>query len=113
MKDTIHSDIHACLQSLEQALTAADLWSDNPPTAEQLASREPFCVDTMPFEAWLQWLFIPKMRELLAMPHFNGMPNRSDIHTMVDYVFQSYDEDTDAVVVLIKKIDQLLNTLSA
>ncbi|WP_258876037.1 YqcC family protein, partial [Pseudomonas aeruginosa] len=29
---------------------------------EALASPEPFCVDTLALEQWLQWIFLPRMK---------------------------------------------------
>ena len=50
---------------LEQELRQLGLWSGQPPSAAALASREPFCVDTLAFEEWLQWLFIPRMGQVV------------------------------------------------
>lgn len=101
--------INQHLDELEQALQHVGLWSDTPPTTQQLSSQEPFCVDTMPFEQWLQWLFAPRLRELIKQPTFTGLPHRSDIHSMAAYVFQQYDQDTDHIVEIIKCLDSAIN----
>ncbi len=102
--------IQDALNCLTEELTKVNLWTQQPPTAEQLHSTEPFCVDTMPFEQWLQWIFIPQLTILLADSHFCGLPNRSDIHSMAEYAFQNYHQDTDAIVAVIEKIDEVLNS---
>ncbi len=112
MKKEIIESIHQEIATLASELNKQNLWTTAPPTAEQLASREPFCVDTMAFEQWLQWVFIPKMNELLQQPSFNGLPNRSDIHTIADYLFTQYPQNTDKITDSIKHIDELLNQLS-
>ncbi len=99
------------LEELEQALKSAQLWDGNMPTSEQLSSREPFCVDTLAFEQWLQWVFIPKLGVLISSPRFSGMPNQSDIHTMAEYAFKDYKQDTSTICLLIKHIDDTLNKL--
>ncbi|MCQ3971707.1 YqcC family protein, partial [Klebsiella pneumoniae] len=38
---------------IERELRTLDLWSVEPPAPEDLASVEPFCVDTLRFEQWL------------------------------------------------------------
>lgn len=58
--------IHTALVELEQLLQSADLWSQNPPSPQAMASLDPFCCDAMNLEAWLQWIFIPRIRQLLA-----------------------------------------------
>ncbi len=50
------------LTALEHELQQRQLWQDILPPDEALASSEPFCVDTLTFPQWLQFIFIPKMR---------------------------------------------------
>ncbi len=101
--------IKKSLEALEKALKSAQLWDSNMPTPAQLSSREPFCVDTLAFEQWLQWVFIPKLSALISSPNFAGMPNQSDTHTMAEYAFKDYEQDTSAICSLIKRIDEALN----
>ncbi len=54
------------LSELEHELDQLDLWQLTPPSAEQLNSRLPFAVDQLAPQQWLQWVFIPKMRELIT-----------------------------------------------
>lgn len=105
MKTTLFNALH----ELETALQRQGLWSDTAPDAQQLASQQPFCVDTLPFEQWLQWIFIPKMTQLIGTPQFSGMTHTSDIYSMAEYVFQSYEQPTAEITKIIQKIDDLLN----
>ncbi len=109
MKTEQRNNINNALVVLETELINQGLWGKECPTAKQLASQEPFCVDTMAFEQWLQWVFIPKLSELLKQPSFNGLPNRSDIHTIAEYLFEKYPENTDKITDSLKQIDELLN----
>lgn len=97
------------MNQLETALKKSQLWDDEQPSLEQLSSCEPFCVDTLRFEQWLQWIFIPKMSQIVATPNFNGLVHRSDIHTMSDYAFRDYPQDTKKINQLIKQLDDSLN----
>lgn len=54
------------LSALEQMMRKHELWSQSPPPAEALASQQPFALDTLAPEAWLQWIFIPRMLELIS-----------------------------------------------
>ncbi|MFD2016069.1 YqcC family protein [Vibrio olivae] len=49
------------LEELERELQALGLWQTESPTLKQLSSREPFSVDILTPQQWLQWIFIPKM----------------------------------------------------
>ncbi len=54
------------LLELEAELRARDLWSAHAPLPQALASTQPFCVDTLAFEQWLQFVFLPRVEALLA-----------------------------------------------
>ncbi len=45
-------------------MSAAGLWSAQPPSVDALASQQPFACDTLSFEQWLQHIFIPRLDEL-------------------------------------------------
>ncbi len=53
------------LYQLEQTLRVSQLWSSVKPSIQALSSTEPFACDTLSFEQWLQFIFIPKMRVLI------------------------------------------------
>ena len=53
------------LNELEQRLGKLGVPAGDRPTPEALASTMPFCYDTMDVEAWLQFIFLGRMRELL------------------------------------------------
>ena len=55
------------LIDLEAVLRNLNCWDLEPPVMEVLESREPFCVDTMEFYQWLQWIFIPRIYHNLEM----------------------------------------------
>ncbi len=100
------------LEQLARELQRVGLWDSQVPDPKRLASCEPFCVDTLAFEQWLQWIFIPRLQEMLTSPDFRGLPNRSDIHTMASHVFKDYPQETTNVCALLKGLDDALNALS-
>ena len=68
--------MHELLAALELALLEAGWWGEESPDEAALASTEPFCVDTLRFSEWLQWVYIPKMRAYIASQ--GALPERSD-----------------------------------
>ncbi|BFN25246.1 hypothetical protein PSCT_04323 [Pseudomonas sp. SCT] len=62
---------------IERELRGLGLWSLESPAPEALASVEPFCVDTLRFEQWLQWIFLPRMKAIveadLPLPAASGI----------------------------------------
>ncbi|WP_175405130.1 YqcC family protein [Salinimonas lutimaris] len=55
--------IDAKLDDIIAYLKAARLWSETQPEPSALASREPFAIDTLSFEQWLQFIYLPGIRE--------------------------------------------------
>lgn len=53
------------LEKLASALYAMDCWDERMPPGHALASSQPFAVDTLELYQWLQWIFLPRMHELL------------------------------------------------
>jgi uncharacterized protein YqcC (DUF446 family) len=54
------------IEALSQALKAHCLWPSIRPPETAFLSTTPFAVDTMAFESWLAFIFIPKMETLIA-----------------------------------------------
>ncbi|WP_218354811.1 YqcC family protein [Alteromonas lipotrueiana] len=50
------------LDKIEHYLRTHQLWQLNKPQPDALASTVPFALDTLSFEQWLQFLFLPKAR---------------------------------------------------
>ena len=55
------------LDNLEHHLKQLQLWQQELPPLQALNSNAPFCCDTLSFEQWLQFIFIPKMREIIEL----------------------------------------------
>lgn len=58
-------DIADHLLLIERELHVQGWWSEQPPSPEALASTVPFAVDSMNFDQWLQWIFLPRMKVIL------------------------------------------------
>ena len=82
------------------------LWEASPPSEEALNSQQPFCIDTLEFTQWLQWILIPRLEALLKtnIP----LPDSSDIHPYAEEALKSRTENTQ----LIAQIQQLDSALS-
>lgn len=81
------------LEQLEDKLIQLSLWEEQAPTQQALSSDQPFALDTLQPTQWLQWIFIPKMRELIesqsevpigfeVSAYFEqAMPNNTQLNT--------------------------------
>lgn len=74
--ERMHAAADAVL-AIEQAMREGGYWHTEVPSPAAMASRTPFCADTLSFTQWLQFIFIPKMRDLLesgaALPAHSGI----------------------------------------
>ncbi|MEZ9199066.1 YqcC family protein [Shewanella sp. 10N.286.54.B9] len=94
------------LVALEAELAAQNLLSIESPTKEALTSSAPFSCDVMPFEQWLQFIFLPKMHTILDSNL--SLPNAISIAPMAQHVWQG-ETKYQTLVGLIQAIDSLLN----
>lgn len=58
--------IDSQIAALEAKLRALNLWEERAPSESALLSTQPFALDTLTPTQWLQWIFIPKMTQMLA-----------------------------------------------
>ncbi len=65
MNTTKHQKIASLLIDVEYQLRELDYWQQDQPLAQDLSSSLPFCHDTLRFEQWLQFIFLPKMQMMI------------------------------------------------
>ena len=105
MTDTRYILLASLLIDIECELRRANLWSAEPPTAEALASVEPFAVDTMDFQQWLQFVFLPRMQMLLEARA--PLPAKCDITAMAETVWAA-NTQASAVINVLRAFDQTI-----
>lgn len=91
---------------IERELRLQGWWGEEPPSAEALASQEPFCVDSMEFEQWLQWIFLPRMKQIIEQDL--PLPNASGILAMSEMVYASRAQQSRGLNVLLAEFDELI-----
>lgn len=98
--------VSALLLKIRTEMEELKLWQSSPPPTEALASTQPFCVDTLQFTEWLQWLLIPRLQEMIRQEI--PLPQSSQIHPMAEEVFKQMEQDTGRLLELIGQLDQAL-----
>ena len=88
------------LEQLQQTMQSLNLWSAMPPATEAFLSQEPFSLDTMEPQEWLQWIFIPRMYALLE----SGAPLPSQI-AISPYIEEALKEFDDLQTLLVPLLD--------
>lgn len=107
------SDPHDARQAIEEALARVedqlrhhDLLESQPPSAEALASRQPFCVDTLTFPQWVQFVFLPQLNELLGAGR--PMPDYCDVAPMAEEYFRTEQQAAEALIEALRELDRLV-----
>lgn len=93
----------ALLDELERQLRALGYGQTKQPSDEALASVEPFAIDTLEPQQWLQWIFLPRMRALIKA----NQPLPSGF-SMAGYFEQCWQqqESYSPLLAVIRQIDQ-------
>lgn len=99
-------DIADHLLLIERELIVQGWWADEPPSDEALASTVPFAVDSMSFEQWLQWIFLPRMKIIIELGQ--PLPNASGILVMAETVFVDRPEQSRELRRLLAEFDRLI-----
>jgi uncharacterized protein YqcC (DUF446 family) len=71
MVNQVYQDMASAIETLVLLMDNEGLWPSANPTEAMsseaaLRSQVPFALDTMGFESWLAYIFIPKMRHILS-----------------------------------------------
>ena len=99
--------VAAILIDIEAHLRQLDLWQAEPPSAEALASTQPFCIDTLDFSQWLQFVFLPTMYHLIDAEQ--TLPTECAIAPMAEEYFRGLGLPSMELERALLAVDRLLS----
>lgn len=102
-----HIQITSLLIDIEAELRRLQQWQSEAPSPEALASTEPFCVDTLTFVQWLQFIFLPRMHALAAAQQLP--PGRCEIKPLAEEYFRDGRLDVTNLLNVIGELDKAIN----
>lgn len=91
---------------IERELRLQGWWDAQAPDAQALSSQLPFSIDTLAFEQWLQWIFLPRMKQLLEAGA--QLPSVSGIQSMAEQVYDGQPDKARGLIKLLGEFDQLI-----
>ena len=94
------------LLEVEGTLRSHGRWDTDQPAVSALKSAQPFCMDTLNFEQWIQWIFLPRMKTILE--DSKPLPARSGILVYAESYLRKNDPPTSSLLTLIKRFDDLI-----
>jgi uncharacterized protein YqcC (DUF446 family) len=110
MIKTDHEHIKTLLVDLAFELQSQNLWQISQPSAAELSSNTPFCFDTLTFEQWLQFIFIPKITVMINQQQ--ALPTTISLTPMAEEAFKHLSMSAKPLIDVIKTIDKTLSAQS-
>lgn len=95
------------LLRIEIELRRMDVWEASPPPEHAFQSTQPFCLDTMEFTQWLQFVFLQKMKALVESGQ--PLPSVSGIAPMAEEYFRGRAQSGQGLVEALEEMDRLLS----
>ncbi|WP_028110832.1 YqcC family protein [Ferrimonas futtsuensis] len=100
---TLKMAVRRELERLQAQLIQDELWQSEPVPAQALASTQPFAVDTLRFEQWLQFIYLPRLFALLDAGA--ALPTKVAVAPMAQESLAGHGE----VIALLSKLDSLMS----
>ncbi|HEY6348101.1 MAG TPA: YqcC family protein [Candidatus Angelobacter sp.] len=103
MPTPLQQNVARYADEIEGELRSMGLWQDQPLRAEQLKFKQAFAMDTMTFIQWLQFVFLPRVREAVAS---NQFPQGSSVGAQAVRELDGHP-DADRLLTLLSEFDAL------
>jgi uncharacterized protein YqcC (DUF446 family) len=98
--------VKSLLDRLEQEMKQQGCWQSSPPSPEKMASVEPFSIDTLTCPEWLQWVYHARLSAIVDAQA--ELPSGAQVFPYAEEALKSENIDADSLLVVIKKLDDLL-----
>jgi uncharacterized protein YqcC (DUF446 family) len=95
------------LKELEFTLQRLQLWQDETPSDEALASTQPFALDTLAFHQWLQFILLARFRAMLAAGE--PLPSAVSIYPMATEVYKEQTVHYALLLDVLARLDEALS----
>ena len=101
-----YESVEQQIGAIEAEMKRAGLWQEEPLEPGQLQFSRAFGGDTMAFHQWLQFVFVPRVREIVATR--GTFPSQSQVAVQAIREFDGYDEAAN-LVRLLSEFDSQFN----
>lgn len=86
------------INAIEGEMKKLGWWREEPLPEEMYNFQRAFAMDTMPFQFWLQFVFIPKVHEVIAAR--GNFPRESHVAAQAVREFDGVNEASDLITLL-------------
>jgi len=96
--------VAARLDEIEREMKLVGLWQEKPLAPEQYNFTRAFAMDTMSYDQWLQFVFIPRVREIISTK--GKFPASSSVGAQAVREFDTY-RNAERLITLLSEFDRL------
>ncbi len=93
-----YTTVESKLNDIEAEMKRIGYWREEPLPPEMYNFTQAFAMDTMPYSYWLQFIFVPRVRSIIA--ERGQFPSRSMVGAQAIREFDGVDEAADLVTML-------------
>lgn len=97
--------VAAKLDEIEAEMRRIGMWQEQPLRPEQYSSRLAFGMDTMAFDQWLQFVLVPRVRDIISAR--GAFPPFSEVAAQAVREFDTHPLDTSRLQTLLHEFDRL------
>ena len=101
----LQHDVARYADEIEAEMRKIGFWQNAALRPEQMAFTQAFAMDTMTFAQWLQFIFLPRVREAVASKRF---PGSSSVGAQAVREFDG-DHEAGRLVTLLAEFDALFD----
>ncbi|MDG1818978.1 MAG: YqcC family protein [Porticoccaceae bacterium] len=105
--DSLQQQLSGLLVAVEQELRAMQLWDQHRPSDEALASTQPFAIDKLSFNQWLQFIFLPRMAGIAEAA--SALPENCSVAPMAEEFCKAEQVDGVSLIRHLAAIDALIS----
>lgn len=96
------------VNEIEEEMKRIKFWSDTMIQINPKDCTEAFCADKLTFEQWLQFVFIPNIRQIISEKGKLPDDGQLGLKAMREYSYMSVEPKSSNLVNLLRAFDQLI-----
>jgi uncharacterized protein YqcC (DUF446 family) len=105
MRTTPRERIHAKIAEIENEMKRIDYWQSDPLRPEQYEFRSAFARDTMAFSQWVQFIFIPRVKNMLETGEKFPPDSQNGAQAVREF---DGDDRAQGLVALLSEFDEII-----
>lgn len=102
----MHQAVKELLIKIEQEMKRQGCWNPAPPPVQRLSSCEPFCMDTLSFTEWLQWVYLARLTAIVDS--HGSLPTGAQVRPYAEEALKAAGFESRRLLVLIRQLDECL-----